>query len=102
MKPGNQPHIQQRLVFGRDRDPGVVEEVVGRTKGGSPTSNPCVIAFGPGPEGTTCSSCVHLFAQGGVAGRYLKCELRRISSGPATDHRSGWPACAKYEAREEA
>lgn len=89
------PRVQ--LTFGVDRDPG--EVVVGRSKSGTATSNPCVIAYGPGPEGVTCSGCAHLFAQGGVAGRYLKCDLRLITSGPATDHRSRWPACARYEAR---
>lgn len=96
------PHIQARLVFGRDRDPGVVEEVVGRTASGTPTSNPCVVAFGPGPAGASCRSCVHLFAQGGVAGRYYKCELRRVTGGPGTDHRVGWPACARFEAAADA
>lgn len=93
----SEPHIQRRLVFGRDRDPDVVDEVIGRSASGVRTSNPCVIAFGPGPEGATCSDCVHLFRVGGVAGRYYKCDLRRVSSGPATDHRVRWPACARYE-----
>lgn len=91
------PHVQRRLVFGQDRDPGVAEEVVGRGPGGAPASNPCVVAYGPGPEGATCSGCRHLYAQGGVAGRYLKCELRRNTGGPATDHRARWPACSKFE-----
>jgi hypothetical protein len=89
-----QPHIQRRLVFGQDRDPGVIEEIVGRTKSGTLTSNPCVIAYGPGPDGATCSDCVHLFR---VSGHYLKCDLRKNTSGPATDHRAGWQACARHE-----
>lgn len=90
---------QQRLVFGRDRDPGVIEEAMERTRSGTPTSNPCVAAFGPGPDGVTCSGCAHLFAWGDTAGRYLKCDMRRTTRGSATDHRAGWPACAKYEER---
>jgi hypothetical protein len=93
------PHVQRRLVFGRDRDVGVAEEVVGRSRSGAPAANPCVVAFGPGPEGATCSSCTHLFARGDTAGRYLKCDLRRFTGGPATDHRAGWPACARFEER---
>lgn len=96
-----EPHVQQKLVFGRDRDVGVAEEVVGRAGGASSVraSNPCVVAFGPGPADRNCSSCMHLVAQGGVAGRYLKCDLRRITGGSATDHRARWPACARYEER---
>lgn len=87
----------RQLTFGIDRDPG--EVVVGRTKSGAPTSNPCLIAFGPGPDGKRCGSCSHLFAQGGVAGTYYKCDLRKNTGGPATDHRYRWPACARYEER---
>jgi hypothetical protein len=91
-----EPRVQ-RLMFGRDRDPG--EVVVGRTKSGSATSNPCVIAFGPGPDGKRCGTCSHIWARGDVAGTYLKCDLRLSTSGAATDHRARWPACAKYEER---
>lgn len=59
--------------------------------------NPLVAVFGPGPEGTTCRSCVHLYHHGGHARSYLKCDLRRFTHGPGTDHRAGWPTCAKYE-----
>lgn len=92
------PYIQRRIVFGRDRDPGVVEEVVGRSKSGTLTSNPCRVAFGPGPDGTVCGDCTHLYLVGGVAGRYYKCDLRRNTGGPATDHRVGWPSCARFQA----
>jgi len=95
--------VQQRLVFGRDRDPGVVEEIVveggPRTKQGTLKSNPLIVVYGKGPAGAKCGDCVHFFRQGGVAGTYYKCELRRVTSGPATDHRVRWPACGKYEVR---
>lgn len=84
-----------RAVFGIDRDPGSI-----RLPSKGPLlsqPNPCVLAFGPGPEDATCRSCVHLYAQGGVAGRYLKCEERLVTGGPATDHRAGWAACSHYE-----
>lgn len=85
--------VRRQLVFGIDRVP---EEVQG---GGGRLSdpNPCVLAYGAGPEGATCRSCIQLYAQPGVAGRYLKCALRANTGGPATDHRAGWPACARYE-----
>jgi hypothetical protein len=89
--------MQQKLVFGRDRDPGVTEELVERTKSGTPKTNPMLAFAGAGPEGKTCASCLHLFRVGGVAGRYYKCELRRVTGGPATDHRVRWPACSRYE-----
>lgn len=90
---------QQKLVFGRDRDPGVVEEVVGRTKSGALASNPCVLFYGEGPEGRICFDCVHFFKQPGTAGTYYKCDLRRVTRGPASDHRARWPACARFEDR---
>lgn len=98
---------QLRLEFGRDRDPGVVEEALersaervsdGKGRKGAFKSNPLVVVYGPGPDQATCGDCRHLFRQGGTAGTYYKCELRRVSSGPATDHRVGWQACGKFEA----
>jgi len=59
--------------------------------------NPCVHLYGRGPERKTCKTCKHLYAQGGTSKRYLKCDLRRSTRGPATDHYAGWDACARYE-----
>lgn len=93
--------IQRGIIFGIDRDPGVFEEVVtkggARSKSGTLKSNPLVPVFGPGPEGATCKTCVHLYRQHGGARYFLKCELRRVSHSAATDHRSGWQACGRYE-----
>lgn len=93
--------MQQRLVFGRDRDPGVVEELVERggerTKSGTLKRNPMLVVVGKDPENRRCADCAHLFMVGGVSGRYYKCDLRRVTGGPATDHRVNWPACAKFE-----
>lgn len=60
--------------------------------------NPCVRLYGFGPTGVTCKKCVHLLRihKGNV---YRKCDLRRITNGPGTDHKAGWPACGKYEPR---
>ena len=60
--------------------------------------NPCVRVFGRGPEGVTCKTCVHLFSHR-TARRFYKCDLRAFTHGPGSDHRVGWPACGKYEAK---
>lgn len=58
--------------------------------------NPCVAAFGLGPDNATCKTCVHLFRK--TFGKtYIKCDLRPNTSGAGTDHRAGWDACGKYE-----
>jgi hypothetical protein len=58
-------------------------------------ANPCLLRYGPGPDGAQCTTCQHLFAK--VYGHtYYKCELRKNTHGPATDHRQRWPACGKY------
>jgi hypothetical protein len=61
--------------------------------------NPMVRCFGPGPGSTTCGQCAHLQAKRLVK-TYHKCFLRRVTSGPATDHRVAWPACSRFESRD--
>ena len=94
-------------MFGRDRDPNVAEVAVGigRVKDGKGRlgafkSNPLVPLYGPGPEGARCGDCVHIVAHR-YSKTYYKCDLRGDGAGPATDHRVGWQACAKYEEYEE-
>ena len=58
-------------------------------------ANPCVRAFGRGPEGQKCKGCLYLLAKR-MSKTYYKCEHRKITAGPATDHRVRWDACAKY------
>lgn len=66
--------------------------------------NPCIYAFGKGPEGKHCRTCRSLRAFGGEGRRrrWYKCLLRRSPQdptkmgGPSTDHRVRWNACAKY------
>lgn len=89
-----------RPVFGVDLDPAVIEANATRTKSGTLKRNPLLTMYGPGPEGARCGSCSHLFLVGGVAGRYWKCDLRRNTGGPGTDHRFRWPACGRYEQDE--
>lgn len=60
--------------------------------------NPCISLFGPGPEGVTCETCIHLqrFHQ---AAYWQKCALRQASKNVHVhgDHRIRWPSCAKYQ-----
>lgn len=60
--------------------------------------NPCVRLFGRGPENTTCKTCAHLY-RNRKQKAYLKCDLRVHTNGPGSDHKAGWPACAKYQAK---
>lgn len=103
--------MNTRVEFGTVRDPGVVEGLqndhLRRTdrrayakahRSRVPSENPMLAVYGPGPGGMTCKGCVHLFRAFGGARNYPKCELRRVSSSVATDHRVNWPACGKYEA----
>lgn len=59
--------------------------------------NPCVRAFGIGPEGMRCKQCVHLYRKH-YSKTYIKCELRKNTNGPGSDHKANWPACGKFEA----
>lgn len=58
--------------------------------------NPCIALYGPDPMGRTCKTCKHLYLKQ-YSGRYYKCDLRKNTNGPGTDHRVKWPACGKYE-----
>jgi Na+-translocating ferredoxin:NAD+ oxidoreductase RnfC subunit len=65
--------------------------------------NPMIKVYGLGPEGAVCGSCKHLVCPNGYyTNRYYKCELRKISKSAASDHRKGWPACAKFNPQEGA
>lgn len=62
--------------------------------------NPCVRLYGLGPEGAKCRDC-HLLWHFQQSRGWYKCSLRKGKKGglggPATDHRVGWDACAKFE-----
>ena len=62
-------------------------------------ANPCVRAYGFGPDGKLCKTCSKLFyhARGK---RYYKCKLRTYSHGKGTDHRVRWTACGMYQEAE--
>jgi hypothetical protein len=58
--------------------------------------NPCRRLLGKGPDGARCKTCSHLQALR-YANTYYKCDLRLNTSGPGTDHRVNWLACASYQ-----
>lgn len=51
-------------------------------------------------KGLRCRSRVHVVAQGGTSGRYLKCDAHTVTRGPGTDLRMWWPACERHEPKE--
>jgi hypothetical protein len=70
-------------------------------------ANPCVRAWGLGPEGATCNTCVYLIHHHQSADWY-KCRKREdepngnelaLTGGRKTDQRVRWSACSKYELR---
>jgi len=65
--------------------------------------NPCIALYGLGPDGQTCKGCLHLryHIQSNHKARFWKCDCRTLTHGRKTDHRVNWPACEKYEKREE-
>ncbi len=56
-------------------------------------------SYGRDP-GHTCGQCRHLVARR-FAKTYYKCELTRQTVAAATDWRTGWEACGRFEEREE-
>jgi hypothetical protein len=59
-------------------------------------ANPCISKYGPGPEDKTCNECANLVGHRRTK-VYWKCKLRPFTSGPGSDHKRAWPACAKFE-----
>lgn len=53
--------------------------------------------YPPGPNGSTCWTCVHL-VKAGTARAYLKCGLDRAhwTRSAGTDLRAHWPGCARF------
>lgn len=58
--------------------------------------NPCIAIYGPDPMGRSCKTCSHLYAHR-HSRVYYKCDFRKDTHGPGSDHRVNWPACGKYE-----
>lgn len=62
--------------------------------------NPLLKVYGNGPEGKKCGECVHQFFRE-FASRYSKCDLRKITGSPKSDHSSRFPACGKFELKPQ-
>ena len=58
---------------------------------------------GTGPAGEKCGTCKHKVCKGGVAGRYLKCNLMRAqwTGGKGTDIFARDAACDKWESKND-
>jgi hypothetical protein len=56
--------------------------------------NPLIKAYGL-TDSKKCKTCDHLFFKS-YAKKYYKCDLRKNTNGPNSDHRVNWPACGKY------
>lgn len=82
-------------LFGEDE---VLKVRNSKNKSGKFTINPCIAVYGSGPDGAKCKTCSHLYCKS-YGNRYYKCDLRKTSNGPATDHRVNFPSCGKYELR---
>lgn len=62
--------------------------------------NPCVRLYGVDPQGRKCKDCKHLIRDYYHRVTYIKCELRKLTRGPGSDHRVRWDACKKFEEEE--
>jgi len=81
---------KERLIFGEH----TMEDAI---RMNPPSVNPCVDLYGKFEPPRSCSGCKHLLKHGGAARYYYKCDLRKVTRGPGTDHRVNWPACAKWQ-----
>lgn len=60
------------------------------------TANPMTLLNGLTPS-RICRDCDHLIWHNpGHGHNFYKCDLRKITSGAATDHRVRWPACGRF------
>lgn len=91
--------MKQQTIFGEEIDVAVPTPASTRRWTRPPDYNPCVAFYGAGPAGKRCKECAHLvmWLDHGN-GRIYKCDLRKNTSGAATDHRVNWPACARWQA----
>ena len=81
---------KERLIFGKH----TLEDA---NRMNPRSVNPCVDLYGPAEPPRNCGGCKHLIKRGGGTRAYYKCDLRKMTKGPGTDHRVHWPACAKWQ-----
>ena len=87
----DKPRSAEQIVFGE-----ISKAEAEKKFGIAAMENPCIGTYGPDPMGRTCAYCSHLYARR-QSKTYWKCDLRKETHGPGSDHRKKWPACAKYE-----
>jgi hypothetical protein len=63
---------------------------------GFKNKNPMVVLHGLGPEGAKCGTCKYVWAHR-KSRTYWKCEFRKFTRGPGSDHSRRWDACGEYE-----
>jgi len=78
-------------------NPITPEETKGK-RDKSARGNPAPI--GSGPDGEFCRTCRHAYYHE-TAKRYWKCALVKPTRGLKTDIRLKWPACSRWEPKEE-
>lgn len=59
--------------------------------------NPCTRLYGAGPATKQCGECKHFLRLSYHNKTYRKCDLRKITHGPGSDHKAMWQACGKFE-----
>ena len=59
--------------------------------------NPCIALYGTGPSTKQCGECKHFLRLNYHNKTYRKCDLRKITHGPGSDHRAMWQACGRFE-----
>ena len=63
--------------------------------------NPVIEGYGAGPLGAHCGTCAQFLRHRHGRKRYGKCRLRGLSHGTGTDHYATWPACGRYQPKED-
>lgn len=90
----SKPETRKQLLARRTREE--------RTKDGAYRNNPMIKIYGETP-GKKCKTCVYLCYKQ-FNKKYYKCRMRPgtiCKTSPKSDHRVNWPACGKYEQRNE-
>lgn len=91
--------MTQRSLFDDFEDKSQEEQQELKDWHGNPvpiSPNPMVRLYGA-MEGKKCKDCKHLFKELYRSASYLKCDLRKLTRGPGSDHRAKWQACKRFE-----
>jgi len=87
-------------LFGKEVDPTTYmnPHKSNRNKDGSYKTNPLLSVHGPGPDNKRCKHCAFFYTKY-FSKKYFKCELRKYTKSPNTDHRANWLTCGRFEAK---